>query len=51
VLYIIEEAGIFNNLLDMYSMIRPSVEQGNDTFGIIVAYGTAGNEASDFQDF
>lgn len=39
VLYIIEEAGIFKNLLDMYGLIRPSVEQGNDVFGEIVMYG------------
>ena len=30
VLYLIEEAGIFKNLLSTYNMIRPSVEQGND---------------------
>lgn len=28
VLYLIEEAGIFKNLLEMYNLIRPSVEQG-----------------------
>jgi len=26
VLYLIEEAGIFNDLLSMYNLIRPSVE-------------------------
>lgn len=51
VLYLIEEAGIFNDLLNMYNLIRPSVEQGNDVFGEIFAYGTAGDEESDFQDF
>lgn len=51
VLYLIEEAGIFKNLLDVYSMIRPSVEQGTSVFGEIIAYGTAGNDESDFTSF
>ena len=51
VLYMIEEAGIFKDLRDMYNMIRPSVEQGTSVFGEIVAYGTSGNEQSDFTAF
>lgn len=51
VLYLIEEAGIFKNLLDVYNMIRPSVEQGTSVFGEIISYGTAGNEESDFTAF
>lgn len=51
VLYLIEEAGIFKNLLEMYNMIRPSVEQGTSVFGEICLYGTAGNEQSDFTAF
>ena len=51
VLYLIEEAGIFKNLLSMYNMIRPSVEQGNDTFGEVFMYGTAGDDHSDFTAF
>lgn len=51
VLYLIEEAGIFKNLLEMYNMIRPSVEQGSSVFGEILAYGTAGNDQSDFTAF
>lgn len=51
VLYLIEEAGIFKDLLSMYNLIRPSVEQGNDVFGLLFEYGTAGDEESDFQDF
>lgn len=39
VLYLIEEAGIFKDLLSMYNMIRPSVEQGSSVFGQIEAYG------------
>lgn len=51
VLYLIEEAGIFKNLLAMYSMIRPSVEQGSSVFGQILMYGTAGDDMSDFTSF
>jgi hypothetical protein len=51
VLYIIEEAGIFKDLLDLYNLIRPSVEQGSSVFGEILLYGTAGNEQSDFTAF
>ena len=51
VLYLVEEAGIFKDLREMYSMIRPSVEQGTSVFGQIVAYGTAGNDQSDFTAF
>ena len=51
VLYLIEEAGIFKDLIDMYNMIRPSVEEGSSVFGQIVAYGTSGNEQSDFTSF
>lgn len=51
VLYLIEEAGIFKDLLSMYNLIRPSVEQGSSVFGEIVAYGTAGDEQSDFTAF
>lgn len=51
VLYLVEEAGIFRNLREMYNMIRPSTEQGEDTFGQIIAYGTSGNDESDFTAF
>ena len=51
VLYLVEEAGIFKNLTEMYNMIRPSVEQGTSVFGEICCYGTAGNEQSDFTAF
>lgn len=48
VLYLIEEAGIFNNLNSLYQMIRPSVEDGKDVYGLIFMYGTAGDDMSDF---
>lgn len=39
VLYIIEEAGTFPRLLKLFNVLRPSVEDGGKSFGIIVAYG------------
>ena len=50
VLYLIEEAGIFSDLGSLYQMIRPSVEEGKDVYGLIFAYGTAGDENSNFID-
>lgn len=51
VLYIVEEAGIFKDLLNMYNLIRPSVEQGSSVYAEIVLYGTAGDDMSDFTAF
>lgn len=51
VLYLIEEAGIFKDLLSTYNMIRPSTEEGDDTYAEIIAYGTAGDDQSDFTAF
>lgn len=48
VLYIIEEAGTFPRLLKLFNVLRPSVEDGGKSFGIIVAYGTSGDSESDF---
>lgn len=48
VLYLLEEAGSFPRLLNLYSVLRPSVEDGAKTYGLIFAYGTAGDSDSDF---
>lgn len=48
VLYLLEEAGTFNRLLKVWQNIRPSVEDGNSVFGLIYAYGTSGDQDSDF---
>ena len=48
VLYLVEEAGIFKNLMSLYQMIRPSVEDGSSVYGQIYLYGTAGDDMSDF---
>lgn len=38
-LYVIEEAGSFPRLLQLYAVLRPSVEDGKRVFGQIYAYG------------
>jgi hypothetical protein len=48
VLFLLEEAGTFPRLRDLFSVLRPSVEDGEKTFGLIYAYGTAGDKDSDF---
>ena len=48
VLIAIEEFGSFPNLLGLYNVLRPSVEEGGQVFGIIYCQGTAGDEESDF---
>lgn len=48
VLYLLEEAGSFPRLLNLYQVLRPSVEDGNSVYGLIFLYGTAGDAESDF---
>lgn len=48
VLYVLEEFGTFPALLDLWGNLRPSVEEGDDVFGMLMAYGTAGDKDSDF---
>lgn len=48
VLYLLEEAGSFPRLLNLYQVLRPSVEDGNKVFGLIYGYGTSGDSESDF---
>lgn len=47
-LYVIEEAGSFPRLLQLYAVLRPSVEDGSAVFGQIYMYGTSGDNESDF---
>ena len=44
----IEEFGSFPNLLKLYGTLRPSVEEGDVTYGLIYCQGTAGDNNSDF---
>lgn len=39
VLYLLEEAGTFPRLLNLYQVLRPSVEDGSSIFGLIYGYG------------
>ena len=48
VLYLFEEAGSFPNLRDSYNNLLPSVEEGDNVFGMLFLYGTAGDQDSDF---
>lgn len=38
----------FPRLLNLYQVLRPSVEDGNKVFGLIYGYGTSGDSESDF---
>lgn len=49
VLYIFEEFGSFNRLDELYNNVRFSVEEGSAVYGLLYAYGTSGESASDFQ--
>lgn len=48
VLYLLEESGTFPRLLNLYQVLRPSVEDGNSVFGLIYLYGTSADNDSDF---
>jgi len=48
-LIIFEEAGKFRNLLQVWQIARPSVEQGSHVFGTMIAFGTGGEEGEDFE--
>ena len=48
VLYIIEEAGSFPRLLQLWGNMLPSVEDGDDVYGLLFGYGTSGDDLSDF---
>lgn len=44
----LEEFGSFPNLLELYGVLRPSMEDGDVVFGQIYCQGTAGDKQSDF---
>lgn len=48
VLYLIEEAGTFPRLLNLFQVLLPSVQDGKAVYGLIFMYGTAGDTESDF---
>jgi len=47
-LILFEEAGKMPSLLQAWQIAIPSVQQGKDTFGLMVAFGTGGTEGADF---
>lgn len=47
-LILFEEAGSFKELADAWQIARPSVEIDGVAFGLMVAYGTGGDEDSNF---
>ena len=44
----LEEFGAFPNVDSVYNIAKPSVTDGDKTFGIIVGVGTGGTEGNDF---
>ena len=43
-----EEGGKFPGLREAWQIARPSVEQGTNVFGIMIAFGTGGTEQGDY---
>lgn len=46
---VVEEFGSFRNVLELYNIMLPSVEEGDISFGTMYLVGTAGDSESDFQ--
>lgn len=47
-LIIFEEAGSFPHLVQAWTVARPSVEQSGSVYGLMVAFGTGGEEGANF---
>lgn len=47
-LALIEEAGSCNDLLTAIQILRPSVEEDGEAYGIIIPFGTGGEEGANF---
>ena len=47
-LIVIEEGGKFPNLLELWQIARPSVEQDGVAFGTMIVFGTGGSDGDDF---
>ena len=48
-LIVVEEFGSFPNVLNLYNIMLPSVQEGDISFGTMYLIGTAGDDESDFQ--
>lgn len=47
-LIVIEEGGKFPNLLELWQIARPSVEQDGIAHGLMIVFGTGGSDSDDF---
>ena len=47
-LILFEEAGIFPHLIRTWQIARSSLEDGNSTFGFMLAFGTGGSQKANF---
>lgn len=43
-----EEAGKFRDILQAWQIARPSVEEDSEAYGLMIAFGTGGEEGEDF---
>lgn len=48
-LIVFEESGKLPGLKEAWTIARPSVEQGSNVFGLLIAFGTGGGEDSDYE--
>ena len=46
---VVEEFGSFRNVLELYNIMIPSVQEGDISFGLLYLIGTSGDKESDFQ--
>lgn len=46
---IVEEFGSFRNVLELYNIMLPSIQEGSVSFGTAYLIGTSGDSESDFQ--
>lgn len=46
---VVEEFGSFKNVLELYQIMIPSIQEGDYSFGFMYLIGTAGDDESDFQ--
>lgn len=50
-LIILEECGLYPKINKGWQILRPSMEDGKNTFGLILAIGTGGEEGANFEGF
>lgn len=50
-IFLFEEAGLFDNILESYNISEPTWKDGEDMIGIPILYGTAGDMGKSSQQF